>query len=90
MKKIYAFLFVTLTFISPFSFSDEESTGFYAVEDNGDTITLTEDVINVLESDGDGEVYIAETSRESYRTISDEEAEFLKAVAEKKAQSEEY
>ena len=81
MKKIYAFLFVTLTFISPFSFSDEESTGFYAVEDNGDTITLTENEVNTLESDG--EVYMAETSREGYRTISDEEAEFLKGIAKK-------
>lgn len=88
MKKINAFLFVTLIFISPFSSSDEGSTGFYAVEDNGNTIILTEGSLNILESDG--EVYNAETSREGYRKISEEEAEFLKAIADKKAQSEEY
>ena len=88
MKKIYAFLLVTLTCISSFSFSDEESTGFYAVEDNGNTIILTEGILNILESDG--EVYKAETSREGYREVSEEELEFIKAFAVKKEQYEEY
>lgn len=86
MKKIYTLLFATLVSISSFSFADEEDTGFYAVENNGDTIILTKNEINVLESDG--EIHMPQTSREGYRTISDEEAEFLKELTTKKVKLE--
>ena len=88
MKKIHVLLLITFASVSSFSFSEDQETGFYAVEDNGNTIILTENEVAVLESDGD--IYMAETSRDGYRKVSEEEAAFLKAVAEKKAQSEEY
>jgi len=79
MKKIQLLLGIALSLVSSFSFSEEQATGFYAVEDNGDTILLTIDNLAVLESDG--EIYQAETSRDGYRAMSDEEAKFLEALA---------
>lgn len=83
MNKIYncLCLFFVITVASPLSLAEENDTGFYAVESNGDTITLKQNEDNQLSSDGD--VYEAKTSRESYREISEVEAEFLKKLAEK-------
>jgi len=88
MKKIHVLLLITFASVSSFSFSEDQETGFYAVEDNGDTILLTENEVAVLESDG--EVYMAETSRNGYRTISDEEAKFIEELAKKQAASDDY
>jgi len=88
MKKIHVLLFIAFASVSSFSFSESEETGFYAVEDNGNTIILTENEVTVLESDGD--IYMAETSRDGYRTISDEEAEFIENLSKKQAESDDY
>lgn len=86
MNNIYHCLcvFFVIAVASPLSLAEESDTGFYAVESNGDTITLKQNAGNQLTNDG--EVYEAKTSRESYRKISKEEAEFLKKLARKKVQ----
>jgi len=88
MKKIHVLLLIAFTSMSSFSFSEDQETGFYAVEDNGNTILLTENEVTVLESDGD--IYMAETSRNGYRTISDEEAKFIEELEKTQAESDDY
>ncbi|MDA7747381.1 hypothetical protein N8878_08645 [Psychromonas sp.] len=85
-KIIYLGLLLTIAICSSFSFAEEQETGFYAIESNGDTITLTPDADNIL-SINKVEVTEAEISRNKYRVISKEEAEFIKEVAKKSLKS---
>jgi len=90
MKKVYQFLYLLIAIVT-FNLAavdDENETGFYVVESNGEVITLKENENNVIVSDG--EVHEAKTSREGYRTISDEEAKFLKERNQKENKSDEY
>lgn len=81
-------LLIATAIFSPATFSAEGDTGFYAVNNNGDITELTSDSESVLISDD--EVREAQTNREPYRSISEEEAKFLKERSKKKVKSEEY